>query len=340
MNGTVDPASVSAFAAHFVRTFERTPSAAAPLGLAVSGGPDSMALLALASSAWPGGVIAATVDHGLRASAAGECAMVARACAALAVPHTTLTADAPPVGASLQAQARRLRYRLLIDWGGGAGCGALATAHQADDQAETFLMRAARGAGLSGLAGVRRARRVTASDGHGLLLVRPLLDWRRDTLRAIAERAGLPFVDDPANDDPRHDRTRFRRLLRDHAWLDTPHIARAAMHLAEADDELRRIADWAWRERARRGEDETIRIDVADLPRGMRRRLAQCAIGAVRQMAAIGQPAWSPEANIEPLLDALERGRAATRAGVLVRPAGNVWLFQAAPARRTDRRPT
>lgn len=326
MNAAIDSALVGRFAGFF----DRSPSAEASLAVAVSGGPDSMALLALAAQARPGAVIAATVDHGLRASAAGECEMVARVCAELGVPHATLVADAPPAGASLQAQARALRYRLLTDWAIAAGATALATAHQADDQAETFLMRAARGAGLSGLAGVRAARRIEG----GLLLVRPLLDWRRAELRAIVRRAGLPFVDDPANDDPRHDRTRFRRLLNEHEWLDAPHIARAAGHLAEADAELRAIADWAWDARRVAGRGSGVRLDVAGLPRGLKRRLAQRAIGAVRAAAGIERPNWSPQANIEPLLDALDHGKAATQAGVMVRPVGEVWRFTAAPKRR------
>lgn len=334
MTTAVDSALVGRFAAFFVRTFERTPTVAAPLAVAVSGGPDSMALLALAAGAWPGAVIAATVDHGLRESASAECAMVAEACAGLGVAHRTLIAEGPPAGASLQAQARALRYRLLVDWAVEAGATALATAHQADDQAETFLMRAARGAGLSGLAGVRTARMAQASDGAEILVVRPLLDWRRAELRAIVRRAGLPFVDDPANDDPRHDRTRFRRLLNEHEWLDTPHIARAAAHLAEADGEFRAIVDWLWATRRERGRAPGVRLDMSDLPRGLKRRLAQRAIGAVREAAGIERPDWSPEANVEPLLDALERGKAATQAGVLVRPYGNVWRFGVAPPRK------
>lgn len=332
MTATFDSALVGRFASSFAEIFGLTPTAAKPLAIAVSGGPDSMALLALAARAWPGAVVAATVDHRLRAAAADEAAMVASVCAELGVPHTILIADAAPTGASLQAQARALRYRLLIDWAVGAGASALATAHQADDQAETFLMRAARGAGLSGLAGVRLSRAIEDTE---LMLIRPLLEWRRAELRAIVRRAGLPFVDDPANDDPRHDRTRFRRLLNAHEWLDTPHIARAAGHLAQADAELRAIADWVWRERVRPARGTGVKIDVADLPRGVKRRLAQRAIGEVRSTAGVQRPDWLPETNIEPLLDALAKGKAATQAGVLVRPMGDLWHFRVAPARRT-----
>ncbi|TPG41423.1 tRNA lysidine(34) synthetase TilS [Sphingomonas koreensis] len=291
-----------------------------------------MAMLALAAAAFPGQVIAATVDHGLRAEAAGEAAMVGEVCAALDVPHTTLTTDEPIAGASLQAQARRIRYGLLSDWARANAATLLATAHQADDQAETFLMRAARGAGLSGLAGVRAARLIDDADAP-ILLVRPLLEWRRAELRAIVRRAGLPFVDDPANDDARHDRTRFRRLLGDNEWLDPPRLARAASHLADADADLRHVADWLW-DRRRTVGGAAVRIDMSGAPRGIRRRLAARAIGAVRRAGGITAPDWSAEANIEPLLDALDRGKAATHAGVLVRHEGETWLFKPAPPRR------
>jgi tRNA(Ile)-lysidine synthase len=330
---TIEPSLAARFASSLAQTIGRPVGADDRLALAVSGGPDSMAMLALAATAFPGQVSAATVDHGLRASAAGECAMVAQASAALGVDHAALGPDRAIAGASVQAQARALRYRLLIDWAAASAATLLATAHQADDQAETLLMRAARGSGLSGMAGVRATRQASES----LLLVRPLLDWRRAELRAIVRRAGLPFVDDPANDDPRHDRTRFRRLLGDHEWLDAPRLARTAAHLAEADDELRAIADWLWAARRMNARAGGVRLDTSDLPRGLRRRLAQRAIGEVRAMAGIERPDWSPEANIEPLLDALALGRAATQAGVVVRPDGAMWSFRPAPPRRAPR---
>jgi tRNA(Ile)-lysidine synthase len=331
---TLDAATITAFTTAIDRTIGRALAPDERVALAVSGGPDSVAMLAMAAAAFPGRVIAATVDHGLRASAADEIAMVAQTCAGLGVPHAAL-AGTIDSAASLQAQARALRYRLLIGWAAQAGARFLATAHQADDQAETLLMRAARGAGLSGMAGVR-ARREVGEDAP-LTLIRPLLDWRRAELRAVVRRAGLPFVDDPANDDPRHDRTRFRRLLNAHEWLDTPHIARTAAYLAEADDELRAIVDWLWAVRRAKARAGGVRIDITGLPRGLQRRLAQRAIGEVRRLRGLTAPDWSPEANVEPLLDALARDRAATQAGVLVRPEGTSWLFTVAPPRRPSR---
>ncbi|HEX8485213.1 tRNA lysidine(34) synthetase TilS [Sphingomonas sp.] len=300
-----------------------------PLLLAVSGGPDSMAMLALAAAALPGGITAATVDHGLRPDAAGEAAMVAAACAALNVPHITLTAAEPPAGASLQAQARGARYALLTAHARAIGAAAVATAHHADDQAETFLMRAARGSGLSGLAGVRT--RVVID---GVTIVRPLLDWRRAELRAIARRAEMPFVDDPANADDRHDRTRFRRLLGANEWLDPPRLARAAAALAEADADLRAVADWIWDARAAVHDGAVVTLAIDDLPRGLLRVLARRAIAAVRDSGAITTPDWSEAMNVEPLLDALAQGRRATQAGVVAGMRRGVWRFRPAPPRR------
>ncbi len=334
----VTAAAVDRFARDLTRLAER-PSPDRPLALAVSGGPDSMAMLALAAAAFPDAVIAATVDHGLRADAADEAAMVARWAGANAVPHTTLTADRPPSGASLQAQARRLRYALLGDWAIGCGAGAIATAHHADDQAETFLMRAGRGSGPAGLAGIRptwtyqpdRWRTGHPRDGDSVAIVRPLLGWRRAELRAVA--ATLPFVDDPSNADPRHDRTAARTLLAE-GRIDPVALAAAAAHCREADLALTETIDWLWRTR-RDAKVEHCRIDVADLPRELRRRLCRAAIGHVRASDGITEGRWSDAANVESLLDALESGGRATQAGVLAGADGPHWHFRPAPPRRS-----
>ena len=302
--------------------------AGTPLLLAVSGGPDSMAMLTLAAATLPDGVAAASVDHRLRPEGADEALAVARHCARIGVPHATLTPVEPIAGASLQALARTARYLLLAGEARRLGAIAVATAHHADDAAETFLMRAARGSGLAGLAGVR-PRAVIA----GVAVVRPLLDWRRAELRAVVRRAGVPFVDDPANRDERHDRTRFRRLLEANEWLDPLHLAQSAAHLAEADAEIAAGLDGVWALHAR-VEETSVRLDVAGLPREVRRRLARRAIGTVRDAAGIAVPPWSDAANVERLLDALEGGHRATQAGVIATPRGHRWRFAAAPPRR------
>ena len=169
-------------APHLVERFARDLDALiAPgkrVGIAVSGGPDSLALLLLAAAARPGKIEAATVDHGLRPESRAEAKMVQGVCDSLRVPHLTLAAEwqEKPTTA-IQERARTERYRLLSGWVQGRELDGLATAHHADDQAETFLMRLSRGAGVRGLAGMRSASNVP---GREVMLLRPVLGWRRD----------------------------------------------------------------------------------------------------------------------------------------------------------------
>lgn len=314
------------FCADLARALGREPGGV--LGLAVSGGPDSMAMLALGIEALDGRVSVATVDHGLRPEAAEEAALVERECARLGVPHATLRPDVAIAGASMQARAREVRYALLARWAKEGGVGAVATAHHADDQAETFLMRAARGSGLAGLAGVR-AQAVIA----GVTVVRPLLDWRRAELRAVVRRRELPFVDDPANGDDRYDRTRVRRLLGEHEWIGPANLARSAAFLAEADGDLRAVVDWLWAGRAV-VDGSDVRVDATDLPREVRRRLVRRAVATARAAAGLTEPAFTEATNVEPLLDGLERGRRVTQAGVLASVRDGRWRLRPAPPRR------
>jgi len=323
------------------------------IALAVSGGPDSMAMLALAHTAFPGQVVAATVDHRLRPESADEAAMVAGYCAAAGVTHETLSIAIPPhAGENIQAWARQERYALLRRWAVESGAAALATAHHADDQAETFLMRAARGSGLSGLAAVRARQDIDVTtdvavtessqgttftlNAQSLCLVRPLLNWRHEELVSIAKALAIPFVDDPSNRDDRFDRTRFRRLLAETPWLDPVQIGRTAANLAEVDADLRAISHWLWKERRfPPASDSEAKIDVSGLPRAVRRYLARMAIDYVIMMNGMGGGHWSHNANIESLLDALEAGSGATHADVMASARGDVWHFRQAPPRRS-----
>jgi tRNA(Ile)-lysidine synthase len=302
----------------------REEQGAGGLGLAVSGGPDSMAMLALAAAAFPAQVAAATFDHRLREGSAAEARMVADACAALGVPHATLAPDAPIAGSSLQMRARAARYAALTRW---AGKRPLLTAHHADDQAETLLMRLNRASGVAGLAGVRSVRWEGAT-----AILRPLLGWRRAELRAIIIASGLPFVDDPSNADPRHDRTRVRALLAASPDLDPVGMGRSAAYLAEAEEVLAMIADTFWSQHWR-GPDRP--FAAADAPRELRRRLIRRAIRETRAALGIVLPAFTDSANVEPLLDALEAGRGAVQGGVMVAATRAGWRFRAAPPRRS-----
>ncbi|MEO6217400.1 MAG: tRNA lysidine(34) synthetase TilS [Sphingomonas sp.] len=309
------------------------------IALAVSGGPDSMAMLALAHAAFPEQVVAATVDHRLRPESAAEAAMVADYCAAAGVAHETLSIAAPPdAGDNIQSWARQERYALLRRWAVESGAASLATAHHADDQAETFLMRAARGSGLPGLAGVR-ARQVIEMEiaGHQqkLMLVRPLLGWRNRELRAVVTDAAVPFVDDPSNADDRFDRTRFRGLLATAPWIDPVQIGRSAAHLAEIDADMLAVSQWLWTQRALPSEDHEVRFDAAGLPRVIRRYLIRVAIDHILCVNEMSAGRWSHAANVEALLDALEAGKAATQAEVMASAKGQVWHFRPAPPRRS-----
>ncbi len=211
------------------------------MGLAVSGGPDSLALLLLAHAALPGQIAAATVDHALRAASAAEADRVAALCADLGVPHRILTVTVDP--GNIQAEARAARYGALAQWLRGEGLGALATAHHADDQAETLLLRLNRGSGVAGLAGVRARGHVPTSE---LPLLRPVLGWRRAELAGVVAAAGIEAVDDPSNRDHRFDRARLRAALAGADWIDVAALAASAAHLADADAALDWMARAEW----------------------------------------------------------------------------------------------
>ncbi len=220
-----------------------------PLGLAVSGGPDSLALLLLAHEVLPGEIAVCSVDHGLRPEAAGEVALVERIAGERGIPFTQLAVTLAP--GNLQAQARAARYAALAKWADDKGLGAVATAHHADDQAETLLMRLNRGSGLSGLAGVRA--RSTIADSE-ITLLRPLLSWRKAELAAMVAAAGITPAADPSNSNPAFDRARLRAQLAEADWLDPVALATSAAHLAEGWQALEWYAELDWHEMVMRDE--------------------------------------------------------------------------------------
>jgi tRNA(Ile)-lysidine synthase len=188
------------------------------LVLAVSGGPDSTALLWLAAR-WRARrkrgptLIAATIDHGLRPESASEARAVKRLAKKLNVEHQTLrwTGRKPKTG--IQEAAREARYRLLSIAARKAGAEHILTAHTLDDQAETVLFRMARGSGMSGLAGMGFTAGVPVAAGRDIVLVRPLLLVSKTRLIATLEAAKVAYAVDPSNADPRFARPRLRALL-------------------------------------------------------------------------------------------------------------------------------
>lgn len=291
------------------------------LGLAVSGGPDSLGLLLLAQAALPGRIAAATVDHGMRAESADEAAMVGRVCAGLGIPHAVLAVVVAP--GNVQSQARSARYAALADWAAGAGLAALATAHHADDQAETLLMRLNRGSGVAGLAGVRARGLVP---GTQMPLLRPLLRFRRAELAAVVKAAGLEPADDPSNDDERFDRARLRKSLRQADWLDVPALAASAAHLADADAAL----DWA----AQREWSEWI----SRAPLGLTYRPQAPRAVAMRVIARIVRELDGEEPRgsaVARLFDSLLARETASIGNLVARVTTDGWSFTKAPQRRS-----
>ncbi|TVV73677.1 tRNA lysidine(34) synthetase TilS [Sphingomonas solaris] len=315
----------------------------ARLGLAVSGGPDSLALLLLAWAACPGRVEAATVDHGLRPEAGAEAEMVQGVCDRLGVRHVTLRRSAPLAqGRGVQAAARELRYTAMASWCGERRLAALLTGHHADDQAETLLMRLRRGAGIDGLAGVRPVRPIAAPEAslpdRRVVVLRPLLGFTRAELAAVAGRAGLDPVDDPSNRDAGYDRTHARRLLAETGWIDPRRIAASAANLAEAAHAL----DWAARQEfARRVRDDGaqgLTFDPEGLPGEILRRVVEFILADIARPAP-GPACHTPAAplrgpELSRFIARLTAGRTATLGRVLARP-GLRWRFTVAPPRRT-----
>jgi tRNA(Ile)-lysidine synthase len=316
-------------AADLVARFERDLAAVAPDGgpfaLAVSGGPDSLALLLLAAAAEPEAVHAATVDHGLRCEGAAEAAMVAAMCAALDARHQTLRVAVTPGGEGLQAAARKARYAALAQWMDRNGLATLLTAHHADDQAETLLMRLQRGSGVAGLAGVRRRSPVPGSGGR-LVVARPLLGWRRSELAAIVATAGVEPVADASNTDLQFDRTRVRQQIAATPWLDVAALARSAAALADADAALDAATARLFEERAQVSGGR-LDLDADRLPVELQRRLVLCCLRALA-------PAAAPRGDqLTALVADLAAGKTSTLAGVKC-IGGGVWRFEPAPPRR------
>jgi len=307
----------------------------AKLGIALSGGGDSVALLHILARCFDPGQVrlfAATVDHGLRDGSAREAEDAGRQAEALGVPHTILRWRGWDGTGNLQEAARAARYDLLCDWAAGLGVGALAVAHTADDQAETLLMRLAREAGVAGLAGIppRRLRGTVA-------ILRPLLGIGREDLRGYLRRHGLTWAEDPSNVDDRFARVRARKALELLAPLGVTPAALAAVarNMARAEDAL----GWQAFEAAQRDARvaagcvtvgaRTLRL----LPEETARRLLAGAV------AWVGGSPYPPRRRpVEALLSDVAQGRAATLGGCrIVHHRAAVWICREVNAVRAER---
>ncbi|WP_336485260.1 tRNA lysidine(34) synthetase TilS [Methylobacterium nigriterrae] len=248
--------------------------------LAVSGGPDSTALMhAVAEARAEVPVEVATVDHGLRPESAAEARAVAEAAARLGFPHHHLRWDGPRPATSLPAAARAARYRLLAACAAGIGARCVLTAHTRDDQAETVLMRLIAGSGPGGLAGMRPERAL----GEGVILARPFLGIPKIDLIAWCEARGLPFASDPSNADEAFARARLRRLLPRLAreGLSTERLVRLADRAARDEAALRAAAERACADVVGRKTRECLHLDgaaFAALPEAVAIRVADLVL--------------------------------------------------------------
>jgi tRNA(Ile)-lysidine synthase len=246
---TADPA-VPVSAAEASSLFADLAQAPA-LVLAVSGGPDSTALLVLAAR-WRAALargpqlLAVTVDHGLRPDSAREARAVKRLAENLGVPHRIVRWSGRKPATGLQEAARANRYRLLAAVARQAGARHVLTAHTLDDQAETVLLRLARGSGITGLTGMARSARLHVPNGP-FMLMRPLLDIPKARLVATLRTAGISFAEDPSNTDPRFTRARLRALMPILAGegLDAARLARFAARLRRAEASIELAVDVA-----------------------------------------------------------------------------------------------
>jgi tRNA(Ile)-lysidine synthase len=209
------------------------------IGVAVSGGSDSLALLHAARAWGEVTVEAVTVDHGLRPEAADEAARVGELCRHLGLAHAILRWEGWNGKGNLQDQARQNRYSLIAAWARARGLPAVALGHTLDDQAETFLMRLAREAGVEGLASMR-----TVFEREGMRFDRPFLYERRAELRAYLEGLGVDWVEDPSNEDEGFERVRARRALAELGPLGigAEELFRVALNLRDASDALGHVA--------------------------------------------------------------------------------------------------
>ncbi len=284
------------------------------VGLAVSGGGDSMAMLHLfAGAGQPARLRAVTVDHRLRPGSGEEAEFVAVVCASLGVAHEVLPWDHGEVPGNLEAAARAVRYGLLADWAARQGLSWIGVAHTVEDQAETFLMGLSRAAGLDGLAGMRPEWRVGDATFR-----RPLLDRSRGELRDWMAARGLTWREDPMNADPRFLRVRARAALAALAPLGigAAGIAASARHLASAQEALRQAlaADLARIGVEVAGALRLDRAGFAALPADSARRLLSAAIRWLNRQE------YAPRSgDLARLTEAAAKGRDATLAGCRMR---------------------
>ncbi len=323
MAGPPDTVPDAALAEVFAALDAALGPGAAPVGVALSGGGDSVALLHM-MDAWARArgrpLEAATVDHRLRAASAIEAQQAHDAARALGWRHETLEWRGWAGKGNLQAEARAARRRLLALWGARRGLAAIALGHTMDDQAETVLMRLGRGSGVDGLSAM-----AARTEAEGAVWLRPLLGLRRAALRDWLVAKGVVWAEDPSNEDDRFDRVRARRSLAELAPLGvTPEgLSETAGRMRLARQALDHAAAGLAAEAARWGPLGELRLALAPLraaPQELARRLLRA--GLVRASGAEHGPRAEAEGQLLVAMLAWRLGGGRSLHGCLIRPDG------------------
>lgn len=314
------------------------PNPPSMIGVAVSGGSDSMALLHLLHDfcgTYRIDLQAVTVDHRLRPEAAAEADMVAQRCATIGVPHTTLTWDDWHGQGNLQGAARDARYRLMARWAVSRGIDTVALGHTLDDQAETVLMRLSRRSGVDGLSAMARR-----SLRDGVTWVRPLLAARRAVLRQYLTEKGIGWSEDPGNEDDRYERIKVRKALDvlGPLGISTEVLGDVAENMGQA----RKALEWQTFLAARKTLEIKAGAIVLDVqsyflqPEEIQRRLMVHAVNWIS-----GGSYGPRRAALSGVISALRIGQAATLDGChFIRNADRLWVFREFNAVRTAVTPT
>lgn len=300
------------------------------VGLAVSGGPDSLALMLLAAE-WakaPGRpkLIVYSVDHGLRSEAADEVAMVRGEATKLGLAVRGLRWEGGKPATGIQAAARSARYRLIASAMAADGAELLLTAHHLDDQAETVLMRLARGSGIEGLRGMD-----VLSVVEGCKILRPLLGVRREVLVEIVRAAGLTPAHDPSNEDTSYERVRWRKLMPqlEEMGLTAERLGVFAQRMSDATSLIAEAVEDAWVELVELSADGS-----AMAPQGkvaaLTRQVGVALIGQMLELVS-GDRRPPPLGPLESLFDSLQSPfptKATTLHGCLISSDGRRFMVR------------
>ncbi len=321
------------------------------LVLAVSGGPDSTALLLLAAR-WHAALqtgpklLAVTVDHGLRPESGREALDVARLARRLEVPHRTLRWRGKKPKTGLQAAARAERYRLLAEAAAATGARHVLTAHTSDDQAETVLIRLSRGSGLAGLGAMARVAPLPTGNPTEIQLVRPLLDIPKARLLATLAAAHIRFADDPSNHNREFTRVRIRELMPalEREGLSAARLSTLARRLARANAALERVTDAAVTDLLQHSEPAPPPLPLVFDAKGFRSLPEDIALRLLgRAIAQLGDEGPVELGKLETLYSALSAASSLpfrrTLAGALVTIDADRLKIERAPPRRRQKAP-